>query len=431
MVILAFSFADRLALGIVLQDIKTDLDLSDTQLGFLTGIAFALFYAIMGVPIARWADRGDRVKIISLAIAVWSAGVALCSFATSFLQLLLIRIGVAVGEAGCLPPSHSLIADFFTRAERPRAVSRFMLGGPLALTIGLFAAGWLNEFYGWRATFAIIGLPGLALATLAALTLKEPRRAKTAGTLSIASGLQTHPQSSFEPSFKDACARLWANGAYRHLVLCYSVWAFFGWGILQWQPAFFIRSHGLQTGELGTWFALVHGLAAGAGVYLGGELAGRYAANNERLQLLACAVAFVFFAVVNACAYLVSDHYVAFGALMLAAIGGNTAQGPILATIQTLVAPRMRAISIAVVFFFSNLIGAGLGPLAAGALSDALQPSMGQESLRYALVILCPGYFWASWHLLRASRSVAHDLKAAQIADSDPATSANPWATAK
>jgi MFS family permease len=422
MVILAFNYVDRMALGIVLQDIKTDLDLTDTQLGLLSGIAFALFYSTMGIPIARWADRGNRVTIISLTTALWSAAVALCGSATSFMQLLAIRVGVAIGEAGCIPPAHSLIADYFTRAERPRAVARYMLGVPLALTIGYFAAGWLNEILGWRKTFVILGLPGLVLAVLGWFTLKEPRRTRNATAVVPAAASAEVPSPPLQPSLREVCVTLWANAAFRHLLFCFSVWYFFGYGLLQWQPAFFIRSHGLQTGELGTWFAVVYGVGGGLGVYLGGELAARYAAGNERLQLNACAVAFVFFAVLNACAYLASDHYWAFGALALGALGGNMAQGPILATIQTLVPPRMRAMSIALVYLFSNLIGMGLGPLAAGALSDALRPLFGEESLRYALLMLCPGYFWAAWHLWRASRTVVRDLKAAQALDAAGAT---------
>lgn len=417
MIISSFNSLDRWALGIVLQDIKIDLHLTDTQLGFLSGIAFALFYAIMGIPIARWADRGNRITIITLTTALWSAGVALCGVATSFMQLLLIRIGVAVGEAGCLPPAHSLIADHFTRVERPRAVACYMLSTPLSLVVGYYAAGWLNELYGWRATFVILGLPGLLLAALAWFTLKEPRRLKSsAAKLSPCAGSSstaTEPQ----PSHKEVVATLWANTAFRHLLLCHAVWNFFGYGLQQWLAAFFIRSHGFSTGELGTWFAVIYGIGGLLGVYLGGELATRYAAGNERLQLRACAVAFGFYAVLMACAFLAPNYYLAFGALGLANLGGNMAQGPILATIQTLVPGAMRAMSIALVYLFANLIGLGLGPLAAGMLSDALWPWFAEESLRYALVILCPGYFWAAWHLWRAGRTVVRDLKAAHVAD--------------
>jgi len=404
MVILAFNFIDRLALGVALQDIKSELSLSDTQLGFLSGIAFTFFYAVMGIPLARWADRGNRVTIITVTSALWSVGVALCGAAATFVQLLLIRIGVAVGEAGCIPPAHSLIADYYTRAERPRALARYMLGAPISLTVGYFAAGWLNELYGWRTMFVVLGLPGLALAAIAWLTIKEPRAASRTVSRAAVS-------SSNEPSIRETCSTLWRIVAFRHLLICFSVWLFFAYGLLQWQPTFFMRTHGLQSGELGTWFGAVYGLLGIVGVFLGGDLASRFAAGNERLQLVSCAVAFAVFAVLSVCVYLAPDHYWAFTALAFAVLGGNMAQGPMFATIQTLVPPRMRAMSIALVYFFANLIGMGLGPLVAGVLSDALHPAFGEESLRYALMILSPGYLWASWHLWRASRTVTQALE--------------------
>lgn len=223
MVILAFNFVDRMALGLLLQDIKIELDLSDTQLGFLSGIAFAFFYSIMGIPIARWADRGNRVAIIALTTALWSVGVALCGVAGSFAQLLLVRIGVAVGEAGCIPPAHSLIADYFSRTERPRAVARYMLGAPLSLLMGLFLAGWINEFYGWRATFMLLGLPGLVLVPLAWLTLREPRHEAERARAALADARS----SSVQPSFKEAFVTLWRNRTFRYLLLCWSLASFF------------------------------------------------------------------------------------------------------------------------------------------------------------------------------------------------------------
>jgi MFS transporter, Spinster family, sphingosine-1-phosphate transporter len=417
MLILAFNFVDRLALGLVLQDIKAELRLSDTQLGLLTGIAFALFYSTMGIPIARWADRGNRVTIIALTTAIWSAAVASCGAATSFVQLMLIRVGVAVGEAGCMPPAHSLISDYFTRAERPRAIARYMLGGSLALTIGYFGAGWINELYGWRITFGVLGLPGLILAGLAWLTLKEPRsnRDGASPALSPATGEDVSFASAPPPALAEVCRTLWTNRAFRHLLFAFSVWFLSGYGMLQWQPAFFIRSHGLQTGELGMWFSLVYGVVGALGLYLGGELAARYAVHDERLQLRACAVAFVSLAVIKAYAFLAADPYVALGALAVAAFVSELGQAPMYATIQTLVPPRMRAMAIALVYLFANLIGMGFGPLAAGALSDALRPSFAEESLRYALVALCPGYFWAAWHLWCAGRTVSIELAAGRL----------------
>jgi predicted MFS family arabinose efflux permease len=418
MVVLAFNSVDRLALGLVLQNIKTDLQLSDTQLGFLTGIAFAIFYSVMGIPIARWADRGNRVRIISLTTAIWSAAVCLCALAGNFAQLLLIRIGVAVGEAGCIPPAHSLIADHFQRAERPRAVARYMLGGPLSAVIGFFVAGWLNELYGWRMTFAILGAPGLALAVLTRLSLREPRTQspashESAGIADV--GRNGITPSSATPSMREVFVTLWANATFRHLLLCFSVKSFFTYGIAKWQPAFFIRTHGLGTGELGTWLAVIYGVGGLVGTYWGGEWASRHAANNERLQLAAMAVLYCIFAVLFALVYLAPNRYWAFGFLSLAVVGMTMVSGPLFGTLQTLVPDRMRAVSIAIIYLFANLIGMGLGPLAAGALSDTLRPWAGQDSLRYALLALSPAYFWGAWHLWRASRTVTRDLQARRL----------------
>ena len=399
---MVFNYVDRVALGLLLQNIKVDLSLSDTQLGLLTGIAFAAFYATMGIPIARWADRGNRVAIISLTVTVWSAAVALCGLATSFLQLLSMRMVVAIGEAGCHPPAFSLIADYFGRPERPRAVARYMLGWPIALMIGFFAGGWLNELYGWRATFIILGLPGIFLAALAAVTLQEPR------TNSLA-----HADSAGEverPSLREVLHALLGSSAYRNLLLAFALSYFFGNGILQWLPAFFVRSHGVDSGSLGTWFAAIYGLGGLLGTWVGGELAFRYGHNNERGQLMAMAILYAALAPLNAGVYIVPSRYVAFGLLMLSSVAGAAVTGPMFAATQTLVPPRMRAMSIAIVLLVSNLIGLGFGPLAAGSLSDALRPIAGNDSLRYALLALCPGYLACTWFLHRASRTIDGDF---------------------
>lgn len=404
--IVVFNYVDRLALGLLLQDIKVDLSLSDTQLGFLTGISFALFYAVMGIPIGRWADSGNRVTIITLTTAIWSVGVALCGAAVNFMQLMLVRVGVAVGEAGCHPPALSLIADYFGRAEQPRIVSRYLLGWPIALVVGNFAAGWINELYGWRTTFVVLGLPGLALAALAGLALKEPRRTVLP---TAAQPAATSPEDL--PALKYVITSLWRNPAYRHMLFCQSLVAFFTYGIMQWQPAFFVRSYGLQTGELGVWLAAVYGTGGFLGTYIGGELAFKHAANNERLQLRAIAVLLSMSTVLLGAVYLVSNYYLAFALLGINALVGASTNGPTFATTQTLVPARMRAMSVALVLFFSNLIGLGFGPLGVGMLSDAFQSLFGQESLRYALVLFCPGYLWCAWHAWRAS-STASEMAA-------------------
>jgi MFS transporter, Spinster family, sphingosine-1-phosphate transporter len=410
-IIVACNYVDRLALGIMLEDIKADLALTDTQLGFLTGMAFALFYAVMGIPIARWADRGNRVTIIGITTALWSAAVALCGVAGNFVQLMLIRVGVAVGEAGCHPPALSLLSDYFNRAERPRAVSLYLLGWPVALIVGNAAAGWLNEWYGWRTTFVILGLPGVIIAALAGLTLKEPRKlqAMVADSRNTPS---TGPVS--QPSLKQVFVTLWSTSAFRHVLVCQSLVAFFAYGLLQWQPAFFVRSHGLDTGELGTWMAFVYGVGGLLGTWLGGEVASRYASNNERLQLRGIAVLLTISAGLMMGVYLAPNHHLAFALLGVNAIVGSATNGPLFATTQTLVPARMRAISAAITLFFANLIGMGFGPVAVGTLSDGLRPWLGEESLRYALVVFGPGYVWCAWHAWRAGHT-ASEVAAAQV----------------
>jgi MFS family permease len=360
-------------------------------------------------------------------MAAWGVMVTLCGLTASFVQLLLIRIGVAVGEAGCLPAVNSLIPDHFTRAERPRAVAICMMGGSLSFVIGYFVAGWLNELWGWRAMFMMLGLPGLGLAALAWFTLREPRLGKPSieadghASISMSVGKVTAtPPSPRErrgdggevpPSLKEVCVTLWASRAFRHLLFYFSVGSFFNVGILQWQPAFLIRSYGLKTGELGTWLAVVNAFSGVLGTYIGGELASRRAANNEPLQLMAIAVLYSSLGVITAFIYLVHSHYLAFGLIALATVVLAAISGPLYATIQTLVPPQMRATSIALILLFSSLIGTGLGPLTVGVLSDGMRPLAGENSLRYALLALCPGYLWAAWHLWRASKTVIRDLK--------------------
>lgn len=418
LLISAFNYVDRLALGLVLEDIKHDLQLSDTQLGFLTGLAFALFYSLMGIPLARWADRGNRVTIVTFTTVLWSIAVAFCAAASSFAQLLLIRIGIAVGEAGCLPTAHSLIADHFGRAERPRAVARYMLGVPLSVVIGYFIAGWLNELYGWRTMFIILSLPGVALALVAYLTLREPRLAKpgqeAAPELAIESGPESPDAAAFRAGFRYVVTALVSNLTFRHLLACFSVQSFFSYGILQWKPAFFIRSHGLDTGELGTWFTLIYGVGGLIGTLAGGEWATRFAARDERFQLKTIALLYCGFAIVSIGIYVSTSHYVAFALMAMSSVFASAAAVPMFAILQTLVAERMRATSIATIYLFANLIGMGLGPLVAGALSDALRPAFGEESLKYSLIALSPGYFWGAWHVWRARRTVVEDLAKTQ-----------------
>lgn len=397
--ILALNTADRLGLGLMLQDIKRSLNLSDTQLGVLTGIAFALFYATMGIPIARWTDRGNRVSIIVLTTLLWSVAMCLSGMAASFAQLLLIRVGVAVGEAGCIPPAHSLIPDYFKREERARAVALYMLGASVGTVGGYFAVGWLNAIYGWRATFVAIGLPGFPLALAALAILREPRRMRAFAA-----------ERPTVPSAREVLAHLARNTTFRNLVLFFSLLAFFGNGITQWQPAFLMRSFGVTSSKLGTWFSLFYGIGGAIGIYGGGALASRFAGGNESLQLRLIAASYCALAMLQALIYLTGHLATAMMLIGLTAVGSGLVMGPLFGTVQTLVPPPMRAMSIALIYLASNLIGLGFGPLAVGVISDALSRHYGNESLRLALLALSPGYFLVAWFLFRASRTVVRDL---------------------
>lgn len=407
-----FGAVDKVALAILLQDIKLEFDLSDTQLGLMTGITFAIFYALMGIPIARWADRGNRITIISLATALWSTGIALCGVATNFVQLLSIRIGVAIGEAGVLPPSFSLLADYFPRSERARAISVYGLAGTASSILG-FAAGWLNEYYGWRITLIVLAVPGLLLALLARLTIRETRATAEAGV--------SLPRDT-QPSLWTVLRILRANPSFLHMLMFLSVVIFFTYGTGQWMPIFFYRSFEFSTAQVGGWFAVVYTTGGLFGALAGGEFCTRFAANNEKLQLKTTSAALAICALVSVGIYLSPSPYVSLALMGVMMFGFGAVSGPLIASIQGVVPDNMRAIAFALAYLVANLIGMGVGPLAAGVLSDAFQRWLGSESVRFALLALSPGYLWAAWHAWRASVTVANDMAAADARNRTSAT---------
>lgn len=402
-VVAVFNFLDRFVLSLLLEPIKQELQLSDSQLGFLTGFAFALFYAVAGIPIARWADRGNRNSIISATTALWSAMVALCGFVSNFTQLLLVRVGVAVGEAGCLPPAQSLIADYFDRAERPRAMSIYWMCVPIATIIAYLGGGWLAENFGWRITLMTIGVPGILLAILVKLTLHEPRLEKPVN-LAIK-----------QPSLKAVLNKLWQQRTFRHIVTAFCVGNFFGMGISQWLPTFFIRSHDMELGQLGAWLAFVWGAFGLLGNYMGGALTTYYASHRESLQLRSVAVVHVIAAVLYLMVYFSANKYIALACFAGVVFSFSLTFGPIFSAIQSLLSHRIRSVALAMIFMLANLIGFGLGPLATGILSDLLAPIFDKESLRYALALLSPGYLWVAYHYWRAGDMIEEDIRLVEL----------------
>ena len=393
---------DRFVLSLAIEPIKQEFQLSDSQIGFLTGFAFALFYAVAGIPIARWSDRGNRNTIVAITTGLWSAMVALSGLVSNYFQLLCMRIGIAVGEAGCWPPAQSLIAEYFSRAERPQATAIYTMAGPLAVLLGYFGGGWLVEYFGWRMTFIVMGTPGVLLAILVKLTLREPRLAKG------------KPEVVEQPSFQHVLSTLGKQQTFRCIVIAFCAAYFFGAGIVLWMPTFFMRSHGMEVGEVGTWFALTWGGFGFLGTYLGGVLASRYAAGKEALQMRGCALVFVVSSLLYPMFFLASNKYQAIALMAALAFVFALVNGPVFSSIQSLVSDRMRSMAIALIFLLANLIGYGMGPLAVGALSDLLAPIYGLESLRYASLIFSPWYLFVAFYYWKAGKTIEADIRAVE-----------------
>ena len=395
----AISVLDRFVFALVLEPIKQDLQLSDTHLGLMTGIAFAAFYALAGIPIARWADRGNRITIAALSVSVLGVMVSLCGVVTSFFQLLLVRAGVAVGEAGAVPPAQSLLADYFDRAERPRAMGIYWMSYIISMIFGYLIGGWMVDAFGWRYTFLLLGIPAILAAVVVKSTLKEPRlEAFNKATLDV------------PPAFIYTIKVLWQQQTFRTLFIVFCVGYFFFVGVSQWLPTFFIRSHGMSTTEVGAWFAAAWGVLGLSGNYLGGYFASRFAAHQEQRQMRAVALAYVANTVVSVGLYLCVSKYAALAFMSASALFLTFGNGPVFAAVQSLVNDRMRSVALALMFLFANLIGFGLGPLALGVLSDLLNPAFGQESLRYALLILAPGGLWVAYLYWRVGETIEQDL---------------------
>lgn len=412
LVILAFSYVDRQLLALVLQDIKLEFGLTDSELGFLSGFAFAIFYSVMGIPIARWADRGNRVTIITITTVLWSIAVTLCGAAVNFIQLLILRICVAVGEAGCMPVANSIIPDFFAEEERPRAMAVYMMGASLSVVLAYFVGGWLNEFFGWRWTFVILGVPGVLIGVVAGITLREPRftRKPSISTYSLPDRIPQKQTPIEHPSITSVVRNLLSNKTYLFLVVAFTFNMFFATGIGLWLPTFFVRSHGMGTGELGTWFALNYGVLSAVGTYCGGELASRFAPNNEQLQFKVMSFVVGLFSIISIGIYLSANKYVALGLMGLSSFIFAGITGPLFAAVQRLMTEKTRAVAIAFFFLVANLFGMGLAPLLAGIISDLLASRFGVDSLRYALMLFSPGYLVMAVFLWLASTTVKDDI---------------------
>ena len=408
MIVYVLNFLDRQILNILAEPIKGDLGLSDTQLGLLAGPAFAVFYAVLGVPIARYADnpRTNRVWLISACLAVWSGMTAICGFAQNFVQLALARVGVGVGEAGCTPAAHSLIADSVPPEKRSSAIAFFGLGIPVGSLLGLVIGGVINDQYGWRIALMLVGAPGLLLAVLLPLLLRDPRRCADSAHFSAAAS-----NSTAALSIKDAVREAFSSKAYLYVFIAASFTAFLSYGKGLWTISFFIRSHGLSTTEAGLSMAVALGVSGIIGTWLGGKMADIFGKRDKRHILTLPAIGMAVAAPILFAGYYAEDWRVAVALLIVPTILNAAYYGPAYGCVQGLVRPEARAIAASLVVFGQNLIGLGMGPLIFGVLSDWLQPLAGAESVRWVLygaawLGLIPAFFF--W---RASLRLKAEMK--------------------
>ncbi|MEQ9142837.1 MAG: MFS transporter [Parvibaculaceae bacterium] len=402
-VVYTVNYVDRQILSILLEPIKVDLSLSDTQLGLLF-TTFGIFYATLGLPIAMVADRTNRRNVITAAMTVFSGMTAACAFITSFWQLLIARILVGVGEAGSSPPSHSMIADMYEPKSRATALAVFSLGVNIGIFIGFLVGGYVAQWYGWRTAFLVVGLPGLVLAVLVHFTLREPPRGHSDGRTGDEEVAQKIGQ---------VLTFLLTQPAFRHIAAGATLVSFVGYGAVAWLPPFLVRSHGMEVGDIGLALSLIIGLAGGAGTFAAGWLADRLGQKDVRWYMWVVALAGLIAFPFGFSVYLVEDLSWALGLFIIPAAAGALYLGPSLAMTQGLAKLKMRAVASALLLFILNIIGLGLGPQAVGIVSDLLEPTYGAESLRYALLVMTPLGLWGALHFYLAARTLSTDLERA------------------
>jgi MFS family permease len=396
LVVYILNFLDRQIVSILAEPMKREFGLSDTQLGLLAGPAFAVFYAVLGIPIARYADkqRTNRVWLISISLAVWSAMTAVCGVAQNFLQLALARIGVGVGEAGCTPAAHSLIADTVPPEKRSSAIAFYGLGIPIGGLLGLIIGGVINDLYGWRAAFMIVGAPGILLAFLLPKIITDPRRITESGHF-----VHSDAPAVTALSVTDATREIFASKAYLYIFIAASFTAFLSYGKGLWTISFFIRSHGFSTTEAGLAMAVALGLSGIIGTWLGGKMADVFGKRDKRHLLTLPAIGMTIAAPLLFASYWADDWRIAVALLIVPTILNSAYYGPAYGCVQGLVRREARAVAASLVVFGQNLIGLGLGPLLFGMLSDALQPMAGTDSVRWVLygaawLGLIPAFFF-------------------------------------
>lgn len=392
------NFVDRQVLAILLPSIKAEFGASDTLMGFLTGPAFALFYTVLGIPIARWADRGTRRSIIALGLALWSAMTVACGLSQSFVQLAAARVGVGVGEAAGSPPAHSLLSDYFPPERRATALGLYATGAYWGGMLAFVGGAWLVTHFEWRTAFLAVGLPGLPFALLLRATVREPSRGAA----------ESGPVDTTSRSLGEVLGFLRRRRTFHFLVLACSIVTLPGYAVLAWAPTFLVRLHETPMLEVGLWLGLGMGLGGGFGAWLGGRIADRLGLGDPRWLLWVPILGVVTSLPFVLAFLLLEDTRLAVAAFFAYQLLAAFYVGPMYGLTQSLVRVRMRALTSAILLFVMNLVGLGAGPLVAGFLNDTFAARFGTAGIRWSLVTVAsfallgvPFYLLAARHVRR------------------------------
>ena len=402
------SIMDRQLVAILVEPIRKEFALQDWHMGLLSGFAFAIFYTVLGVPLARLADRNNRVTIIGVSLLVWSAFTGLTGLARTFVHLLIARVGVAIGEAGCNPAAYSLIGDYFEARRRATALSIFHMGGYIGSFLGLLLGGWIGHTYGWRVAFLLVGLPGICVALLMKLTLRELPRGFSDPVRVVAE----------PPPVGQVVRALLAKTSFRHLAFAAALHNFAVYGVGNWYAAFLMRSHGMNVAKAGTILAICTVIGGAAGTYFGGMLSDRLAArrHDSRYYLWVPALSLIIGFPLSQGVLLFEDTSIVIALLTPVVMCSAAYLAPSITATYGLVGIRERALASAVLLFIINLIGLGLGPLFAGLASDQLRQMFLErglseaealgEGLRWSLRIVVAANLWSAAHYFIATRTL-------------------------
>jgi predicted MFS family arabinose efflux permease len=394
------SATDRVVISVLLDPIKREFGVSDTQLGLLSGMSFALLYSVLGLPIARWADRGDRRRLITIALSVWSGMTVACATVTGFWQLLIARIGVGAGEAGATPPTQALLVEYFPARFRARAIAIFATSGTVGYLLGLTVGSQLVSHYGWRETLVAFGLPGFLIAALAYGLLDEPRRTGRA------------PRAETMEDFRSSLRRLAAKPAFVRLLVGHTIYNFAAYGALLFVPTYLTRVLGVPVRDVGLYYGLTTALGVLLGSVVGGWLCDALVRRDKRWIAWFPAAGFALATVPDSLMFL-SDDFSVF--LWLSLLGGmllNAALPAAFAAVHAVCGNARRATAIALVLFAGNLLGFGLGPTVTGALSDVLSSHIGVDGLRYAVLVVMALTLPTAAVMYSAARALPADIEA-------------------